>query len=149
CKSCSFWADNFNGIPVHLRARDITFAAISHAPLAALESYEKRMGWSFKWLSSYGTDFNRDFGVTFIEDEVEGGRANYNYALRGFPDTEAPGVSVFFRDGDGAVYHTYSSYGRGIDILNGAYNYIDLTPKGRDEGERSQSWVRRHDEYGV
>jgi predicted dithiol-disulfide oxidoreductase (DUF899 family) len=149
CKSCSFWADNFNGIPVHLRARDITFAAISHAPLPALESYEKRMGWSFKWLSSYGTDFNRDFGVTFTEDEAEGGRANYNYAPQGFPDTEAPGVSVFFRDGDGAVYHTYSSYGRGIDILNGAYNYIDLTPKGRDEGERSQSWVRRHDEYGV
>jgi predicted dithiol-disulfide oxidoreductase (DUF899 family) len=149
CKSCSFWADTFSGIPVHLRARDVTFAAISHAPLHKLEAYEKRMGWSFKWLSSYGTDFNRDFGVTFTQDEAEGGRAYYNYALQSFPDTEAPGVSVFYKAGDGTVYHTYSSYGRGIDILNAAYNYLDLAPKGRDEDDTTQSWVRRHDEYGA
>jgi predicted dithiol-disulfide oxidoreductase (DUF899 family) len=149
CKSCSFWADTFNGIPVHLRARDVTFAAISHAPRHQLEAYEKRMGWSFKWLSSYGTDFNRDFGVTFTEDEAEGGRAYYNYALQSFPDTEAPGVSVFYKADDGTVYHTYSSYGRGIDILNAASNYLDLAPKGRDEDDTTQSWVRRHDEYGA
>ena len=149
CKSCSFWADNFNGIPVHLRARDVAFAAISRAPLQQLEAYEKRMGWSFRWLSSFDTDFNRDFGVTFTEDEAEGGRAFYNYTLQSFPDTEAPGVSVFYKDGDGTVYHTYSAYSRGIDILNGAYNYLDLTPKGRDESDGPMRWLRRHDEYGT
>ena len=147
CKSCSFWADSFNGIPPHLRARDIAFVAISRAPLEKLEAYRKRMGWSFPWLSSFGTDFNRDLGVTFTEDEIESGRAPYNYTLQAFPDCEAPGVSVFYKDAAGHVYHTYSSYGRGIDILNGAYNYIDLAPKGRDEGDTTQRWVRRHDEY--
>jgi predicted dithiol-disulfide oxidoreductase (DUF899 family) len=147
CKSCSFWADNFNGISVHLQARDVAFAAISRATLQQLEAYQKRMGWSFRWLSSFDTDFNRDFGVTFTQDEVENGRTFYNYTLQDFPDTEAPGVSVFYKAPDGTVYHTYSAYSRGIDILNGAYNYLDLTPKGRNEGDRSQSWVRRHDEY--
>jgi predicted dithiol-disulfide oxidoreductase (DUF899 family) len=147
CKSCSFWADNFNGIPPHLRARDIAFVAISRAPLEKIEAYRKRMGWSFPWLSSFGTDFNRDLGVTFTDEEIASGRAPYNYTLQEFPDNEAPGVSVFYRDAAGAVYHTYSAYGRGIDILNGAYNYIDLVPKGRDEGDTTQRWVRRHDEY--
>ena len=147
CKSCSFWADNFNGIPPHLRARDIAFVAISRAPLEKIEAYRKRMGWSFTWLSSFGTGFNRDLGVTFTDDEVENGRAAYNYTVQAFPDNEAPGASVFFKDADANVYHTYSAYGRGIDILNGAYNYIDLAPKGRDEGDTSQAWVRRHDEY--
>ena len=147
CKSCSFWADNFDRIPVHLRARDIAFAAVSRAPLENIEAYRKRMGWSFPWLSSFGTDFNRDLGVTFTDDEIESGRAPYNYTLQAFPDNEAPGVSVFYKDAAGDVYHTYSAYGRGIDILNGAYNYIDLVPKGRDEGDTTQRWVRRHDEY--
>jgi predicted dithiol-disulfide oxidoreductase (DUF899 family) len=147
CKSCSFWADTFNGIPVHLRARDIAFVAISRAPLEKLEAYRKRMGWSFPWFSSFGTDFNRDLGVTFTEDEIENGRAAYNYTVQAFPDCEAPGASVFYKDAAGNVYHTYSSYGRGIDILNGAHNYIDLAPKGRDEGDTTQRWVRRHDEY--
>jgi predicted dithiol-disulfide oxidoreductase (DUF899 family) len=147
CKSCSFWADNFNDIPVHLRARDVAFAAISSAPLQQLEAYKKRMGWSFRWLSSCDSDFNRDFGVTFTQDEAEGGRAFYNYTLQSFEDNERQGVSVFYKDGDRTVYHTYSTYSRGIDILNGAYNYLDLTPKGRDEGDDPMAWLRRHDEY--
>ena len=147
CKSCSFWADNFNGIPLHLRARDTAFVAISRAPLAKIEAYRKRMGWSFKWLSSFGTDFNRDFGVSFTEDEIEHGRAFYNYKLQDSPMTEREGTSVFYKDERGHVYHTYSAYARGIDIVNGAYNFIDMTPKGRDEGDVPQQWVRRHDEY--
>ena len=147
CKSCSFWADNFNGIPAHLKARDVAFVAVSRAPLAKLQAYRERMGWSFPWFSSFENDFNRDFGVTFTQDEIDNERAPYNYGLQGFPDLEAPGVSVFYKDESGTVFHTYSSYGRGIDILNGAYNYIDLVPKGRDEGDNIQAWVRRHDEY--
>ncbi len=149
CKSCSFWADTFDGIPVHLKARDIAFAAISRAPYDRLEPYRKRMGWSFTWLSSFENDFNHDFGVTFSQAEVDAERTSYNYTVQGHPQCEAPGVSVFYKPGDGAVFHTYSTYGRGIDILNAAYNYIDLAPKGRDEGDASQSWVRRHDEYDV
>jgi predicted dithiol-disulfide oxidoreductase (DUF899 family) len=147
CKHCSFWADNFNGISPHLRAHDTAFVAISRVPFVKLAAYHKRMGWSFKWLSSYDTDFNRDLGVTFTEDEIENGRAFFNYTLQDSPDTEREGISVFFKGDDGNVYHTYSTYARGIDIVNGAYNFIDMTPKGRDEGDRPQSWVRRHDEY--
>jgi predicted dithiol-disulfide oxidoreductase (DUF899 family) len=147
CKSCSFWADNFNGIPVHLRARDTAFVAVSRAPLFKLEAYRKRMGWSFPWLSSSDTDFNRDFGVEFTEEEVERKGAAYNYTVQDPFDTQREGVSVFYKDESGAVYHTYSAYARGIDLLNGAYNYIDLTPKGRDEGEGNMAWLRRHDEY--
>ena len=147
CKSCSFWADNFNGIPVHLRARDTAFVAVSRAPLAKLEAYRERMGWSFRWLSSFDSDFNRDFGVEFTEEEVEKKSADYNYAMQDPFDTQREGVSVFSKDESGAVYHTYSAYARGIDVLNGAYNYLDLTPKGRDEGEGNMAWLRRHDEY--
>jgi predicted dithiol-disulfide oxidoreductase (DUF899 family) len=147
CKSCSFWADNFNGIPVHLRARDTAFVAVSRAPLLKLEAYRKRMGWSFTWLSSSDSDFNRDFGVEFTEEEVEKKGADYNYTVQDPFDTQREGVSVFYKDESGAVYHTYSAYARGIDLLNGAYNYIDLTPKGRDEGEGNMAWLRRHDEY--
>jgi len=128
-------------------SRDAAFVAVSRAPRGKLEVYQKRMGWSFPWLSSFESDFNRDFGVTFTQDEIDNDRAPYNYGVQGFPDKEAPGVSVFYKDESGTVYHTYSAYGRGIDLLNGAYNYIDLVPKGRDEGDRSQAWVRRHDEY--
>jgi predicted dithiol-disulfide oxidoreductase (DUF899 family) len=147
CKSCSFWADNFDGIDVHLAHRDIRFVAISRAPFAKLEAYRRRMGWRFKWLSSFGSDFNYDYGVSFTDAEVASGTANWNYEKQKPPLTEMVGVSVFAADARG-VFHTYSCYERGVDLLNGAYNYIDLTPKGRDEGGRSQFWVRRHDEYG-
>ena len=147
CKSCSFWADNFNGTDIHLAHRDITLLAISRAPLAKLDAYKKRMGWSFKWVSSGGNDFNYDFGVTFEPETVKNGTAEYNYGTTRPMGEEMPGVSVFYRDQDGAIYHTYSTYSRGIDILNGAYHYIDLTPKGRDEDGKGMYWLRRRDQY--
>jgi predicted dithiol-disulfide oxidoreductase (DUF899 family) len=147
CKSCSFWADNFAPNVVHLKARDVTLVAVSRAPYAKLASYEQRMGWGFKWYSSADTDFNFDYGASFApQDEERDGAYNYGSLSPNSPERE--GVSVFYRDSSGAVFHTYSTYARGIDILNTAYNYLDLVPKGRDEeGGRSQSWVRRHDEY--
>lgn len=147
CPHCSFWADNFDGIDVHLNQRDITFAAVSRAPLAKLEAYRRRMGWSFPWFSSQGSDFNFDFQASFTPDEMARQEAFYNYARREPEASDREGVSVFYKDPGGGVFHTYSTYARGIDLLNGAYNYIDLTPKGRDEGGRAQFWVRRHDEY--
>lgn len=149
CKSCSFWADNFNGIDIHLKHRDITFLAISRAPLAKIEAYKKRMGWSFKWVSSFDTDFNFDLGVSFTAEQVKG-TAVYNYREQKSWGTEAVGISVFYKDTDGQIFHTYSAYQRGVDMMNGAYHYIDLTPKGRDEGDQGpnpQAWVRRHDQY--
>lgn len=145
CPSCSFWADNFNGIDVHLANRDTTFLAISRAPLDAIEAYRRRMGWDFKWISSLGTDFNMDFGVSF----PEGYRVNahYNFTPIDNPMEEAQGLSVFTRGPEGEVFHTYSSYGRGVDIFNGAYQLLDLTPKGRDEGDGIMAWLRRHDTY--
>jgi predicted dithiol-disulfide oxidoreductase (DUF899 family) len=148
CKSCSFWADNFNGTDIHLAHRDITFLAISRAPLPKLEAYRRRMGWSFKWVSSAGSDFNYDFQVSFDPEKARSGAAYYNYGTGRKIGEEMPGVSVFHRDRAGGIYHTYSTYSRGIDLLNGAYNYIDLTPRGRDEGEQIMSWLRRHDQYG-
>jgi predicted dithiol-disulfide oxidoreductase (DUF899 family) len=147
CPSCSFWADNFNGIDVHLAHRDITFLAISRAPLPKLEAYRKRMGWTFKWVSSGPSDFNYDFGVSFDPESVKLRTASYNYGTSVGLQEEMPGISVFAKDARGEVYHTYSTYSRGIDLMNGAYNYMDLTPKGRDEGERIMSWLRRHDRY--
>jgi predicted dithiol-disulfide oxidoreductase (DUF899 family) len=147
CPGCSFWADNFNGIDIHLAHRDITFLAIARAPLAKLEAYKKRMGWSFKWASSGESDFNYDFGVSFDPESAKSGTANYNYGTGVKIGEEMPGVSVFIKDQKGNIYHTYSAYSRGIDLLNGAYNYIDLTPKGRDEGNQIMSWLRRHDQY--
>jgi predicted dithiol-disulfide oxidoreductase (DUF899 family) len=149
CKSCSFWADNFNGIVAHLAHRDVTMVAISRAPLAKLQAYRQRLGWSFKWFSSFGTRFNADFGVTFKPEELAGNRATYNYGSLERPSGEMPGVSTFYKGADGEVFHAYSSYGRGIDILNTAYNYLDLVPKGRDEQglPSPMAWVRRHDEY--
>lgn len=150
CKSCSFWADNFNGIDVHLKHRDTSFLAISRAPYPKLAAYKKRMGWSFKWVSSFGTDFNYDYYVSFTDEQIAQGSAYQNYQ-NGKPwGTETVGVSVFFMDKNGKIFHTYSCYSRGVDMLNGAYNYLDLTPKGRDEadqGPNPQEWVRRHDEY--
>lgn len=149
CQHCSFWADNFNGIPVHLNHRDVTMVAISRAPLAKLEAYRKRMGWSFKWLSSFGSDFNYDYYVSFTPEEMAKEQALYNYARRKPQASESVGISVFHKDADGNVFHTYSCYARGVDMLNGAYHYLDLVPKGRDEAGQSnpQFWVRRHDEY--
>lgn len=147
CPSCSFWADNFNGIDIHLAHRDITFLAISRAPLAKLEAYRKRMGWSFKWVSAGESDFNYDFQVSHKPEAAKSGTAYYNYGTGQRVGEEMPGVSVFYKDQNGDIYHTYSAYSRGIDLLNCAYNYIDLTPKGRDEGNQGQSWVRRRDQY--
>ena len=148
CPHCSHWADNFNGIIVHLNQRDVTMVAVSRAPLAKLEAYKKRMGWSFKWVSSHGTDFNFDYHVSYTPEEMEKKKAYHNYAFGDPGVSEREGVSVFYRDAKGGVSHTYSSYARGIDLLNTDYNYLDLVPKGRDEGGRGPYWVRRHDEYG-
>jgi predicted dithiol-disulfide oxidoreductase (DUF899 family) len=147
CPSCSFWADNYNGAVVHLSHRDVSLVVISRAPLEKLESYRKRMGWSFKWVSSYGNDFNRDYHVSFTPEEQE--TAVYNYKAGGFGSSEAPGVSVFIKGADGQIFHTYSCYARGLDMLNGAYHLLDLVPKGRDEQGLSypMAWVRRHDQY--
>ena len=152
CKSCSFWADNFNGIGIHLRHRDTAFVAVSRAPYPKLAAYHKRMGWSFKWLSSSGNDFNFDYHVSFTPAEVAGSaEADYNFArVKSVWGPEAVGISVFARNDNGEVFHTYSCYSRGVDMMNGAYHYLDLTPKGRDEasqGSNPQTWVRRHDEY--
>ena len=149
CPHCSFWADNFNGIPVHLNHRDVTFVAISRAPLAKIEEFRARMGWNFKWVSSARTDFNYDYHASFRPEEMREGTAYFNYQRTdpGIPDRE--GASVFYRDADGAIFHTYSTYGRGIDMLNAAYHYLDLVPKGRveDDLEFTQAWVRHHDRY--
>ena len=145
CKSCSFWADSFDPNVVHLNARDVSFVAISRAPFDKLAAYRKRMGWSFKWLSSSENDFNFDYGVSFSAAEKKSPVYNYGSLSPGGPERE--GMSVFYRDEQNSVFHAYSSYARGIDLLNTAYNYLDLVPKGRDEDGRSQFWVRRHDEY--
>jgi predicted dithiol-disulfide oxidoreductase (DUF899 family) len=147
CPHCSFWADNFDEIIVHLNQRDVTMVAVSRAPYEKLRAYEERMGWKFKWLSSGDGEFNYDFDVSFTPDEMKSKAAFYNFK-KGDPGVaDREGVSVFYKDASGAVFHTYSSYARGIDVLNTAYHYLDLVPKGRDEGGRSQYWVKRHDEY--
>jgi len=149
CPSCSFWADNFNGIDIHLKHRDITMIAVSRAPFKTLDAYKKRMGWSFKWVSSLGTDFNYDYHVSFTPEEMEKGEVDYNYETRGFPSEEGPGISVFFKNEHGDVFHTYSCYARGLDMLNGAYHYMDLAPNGRDEADLpySMAWLSRRDQY--
>jgi predicted dithiol-disulfide oxidoreductase (DUF899 family) len=147
CPHCSHWADNFNGGIVHLNHRDVSMVAVSRAPYAKLAAYHKRMGWSFKWVSSHGSDFNFDYRVSFTAPELEAQRALYNYAWQDPGVTDREGVSVFFKDEHGHVFHTYSAYARGIDLLNTDYNLLDLTPKGRDEAGRGPFWVRRHDEY--
>jgi len=146
CPSCSFWADNFDGIDIHLAHRDITFLAVSRAEYRKLEAYKQRMGWSFNWLSSLHSDFNYDFSVSFTDEEKAKNETFYNYRKQAYFVDELAGVSVFYKDDQGDIYHTYSTYSRGVDILNGAYNYIDLSPKGRDE-TNGMSWLRRHDQY--
>jgi predicted dithiol-disulfide oxidoreductase (DUF899 family) len=148
CKSCSYLADHFDGANWHLPHRDVTFVVVSRASLPEIQSYQNRMGWRFKWLSSHGTDFNFDYHVSFTKEDEEKGTAYYNYTTQEFVSDELPGLSVFYKDENGDVFHTYSTYGRGLDILVGAYNLLDLVPKGRDENpDATMDWVRRHDEY--
>ena len=149
CPSCSFWADNFNNIVIHLNHRDITLIAVSSAKLDKLEAYKKRMGWYFKWVSSFGNDFNHDYHVSFTPDEIQKGEVYYNYDTINTSSDELPGISVFYKSEAGDVFHTYSCYSRGLDMLNGAYHYMDLVPKGRDEDNLpyTMAWLRRHDNY--
>jgi predicted dithiol-disulfide oxidoreductase (DUF899 family) len=149
CPSCSWAADNIDGNVVHLNARDVTLVVVSRAPLPQIEAFKKRMGWRFKWLSSFSSDFNRDYHVSFSKDELEQSKAYYNYELGQFPAEEAPGVSVFAKDAAGEIFHTYSAYARGLDILVGTYNLLDLVPKGRGERDvgHKMEWVRHHDRY--
>ena len=149
CKSCSFWADNFDGVTAHLAQRDVALAAISRAPYATLQAFAARMGWKFKWVSSAGSNFNYDYRVSFRAEDVAGGRAQYNHAPFAGSMTDLPGLSVFFKDSDGALFHTYSTYARGLDPLNCAYQLLDLVPKGRDEAElpAPMAWVKLHDLY--
>ena len=146
CKSCSFLSDHLDSARVHLVNHDVTVAAVSRAPLPKIEAFKKRMGWSFNWVSSHGNDFNHDYQVSFTRDEMAKGSAYYNYGTQGYPSEEAHGASVFAKDGTGDVFHTYSAYARGCDILLGTYNYLDLTPKGRNEAG-PMDWVRHHDRY--
>ncbi len=156
CPSCSFVSDHIDGTLAHLAARDVTMVVVSRAPLAKIEAFKKRMGWRFKWVSSYGSDFNLDFQVSFTKDEMAQGKVSYNYTMQEFPSEEAPGISVFYKDAGGNVFHTYSTYARGLEMLVGAYNFLDLAPKGRQEDweeppGRSDGpfmhWVRHHDRY--
>ncbi|SPH17405.1 hypothetical protein DEA8626_00923 [Defluviimonas aquaemixtae] len=149
CPSCSFWADNFDGVDVHLAARDTAFACISKAPYDKLDAYRKRMDWRFRWVSASGGDFNEDFNVSFTPEELETKSNVYNFRKGNFNGPEAPGLSVFERLEDGTILHTYSTFGRGLEAINGAYHMLDLTPKGRDEEglDYTQAWLRRHDQY--
>ena len=149
CKSCSFMADHLIGAQVHLQHRDLTPVLVSRAPLAEIERFRQRMGWSFKWASSQESDFNRDFAVSFPPESRVDGEVYYNYGTRFFPAGEAPGISVFCKNDAGEVFHTYSAFGRGVEVIIGAYAMMDLTPKGRDEGNSSHrmAWVRHHDRY--
>jgi predicted dithiol-disulfide oxidoreductase (DUF899 family) len=149
CPSCSYLADTFDGMRVHLEQRDATFVAISRASLPQIEGFQKRMGWHFKWVSSAGSDFNFDYQVSAKPGENTKGQVYYNYELTDFPSEERPGLSVFHKSDDGQVFHTYSSYARGLDILIPTYNFLDMTPKGRNEDglPHSMAWVRHHDRY--
>ncbi|WP_338829798.1 thioredoxin family protein [Bradyrhizobium sp. 27S5] len=149
CKSCSFWVDGFERMVPHLAARDTTMIAVSLAPLAKLEAFKKRMGWTFDWISSGDNDFNYDYGVSFTRQQIDAGNAQYNYGTTPLYGPELPGISVFFRDETGAVFHTYSTFARGLDMMNAAYHYLDLTPLGRhEEGlPYPMDWVRLRDQY--
>jgi len=150
CPSCSFISDHIDGSVPHLAARDVSIVVVSRAPLAEIQAFQKRMGWRFKWVSSGESDFNYDYQVSRSKDESANGEVYYNYAMRKFPSEERPGTSVFYKDSTGEIFHTYSAYARGLDILIGAYNWLDLAPKGRDEEglAHGMAWVRHHDKYG-
>jgi predicted dithiol-disulfide oxidoreductase (DUF899 family) len=149
CPGCSFVSDHIDGTLPHLTARDIRLAVVSRAPLAQIETFKKRMGWRFHWVSSFGSDFNHDYQVSATKEELAQNEVYYNYKMQKFPSGERPGTSVFYKDDAGNIFHTYSSYARGLDILIGAYNWIDLTPKGRDEAalKHKMTWLRHHDKY--
>jgi predicted dithiol-disulfide oxidoreductase (DUF899 family) len=149
CPSCSMLADHLDGSRLHLLQRDVTLVVVSRAPLSKIDAFKQRMGWKFPWVSSYASDFNRDYHVSFTPDEVASGKMYYNFQDGFFPSDEAPGVSVFFRNADGEVFHTYSTYARGAETLLGVYNLLDLVPKGRDEDGLAftMAWVRHHDRY--
>jgi predicted dithiol-disulfide oxidoreductase (DUF899 family) len=148
CEHCSFWADHYDGVNYHLGARDTTLVVVSRAPLKEILPFKKRMGWRFRWVSSNQTDFNFDFHVSFTPEQIKSGKLFYNYGPLKMDIDEREGVSAFYKDSRGDVYHTYSSYARGIDLLNTSYNFLDLTAKGRDENpDHSQDWVRYHDNY--
>ncbi len=149
CPGCSLLADHFDGAIAHLNARDVTFVAVSRAPLAELTPFKKRMGWNFKWLSSNANDFNFDYDVSFTKEEIAKGEVYYNYGKQPFPKEEGPGASAFSKDAAGSIFHTYSSFGRGLDMMIGAYNWLDIAPKGRDEEglPAPMAWVRHHDKY--
>jgi predicted dithiol-disulfide oxidoreductase (DUF899 family) len=149
CPSCSYLADHFGGTLVHLANRDVTLAVVSRAPIEQIEAFKKRMGWPFRWVSSFANDFNLDYHVSFTKEEMAKGKVNYNYEMMEFPSEEAPGASVFYKNEVGEIFHTYSTYARGLDILVGTYNFLDLAPKGRDEDGLafSMAWVRHHDKY--
>ncbi len=148
CKCCSFLADHFDATLVHLAHRDASFAVVSRAPMPRIQAFQARMGWRFHWVSAFGSDFNRDYGVHFTKEELTG-EVGYNYGKRRFGSEEAPGLSVFYKDG-GGIFHTYSTYARGLDAVIGTYQFLDLVPKGRDEDGLAftMAWVRHHDKYG-
>jgi predicted dithiol-disulfide oxidoreductase (DUF899 family) len=149
CKSCSFWVDGFERMVPHLAARDTTMVAVSRAPVAKLEAFKRRMGWTFDWFSSGGNDFNYDYGVSFTREQIDAGKAKYNYGTTRLYGDELPGISTFFRDETGNIFHTYSTYARGLDMMNAAYQYLDLTPLGRHENglPYPMDWVRLRDQY--
>lgn len=150
CVGCSFWADHLDGALVHLAQRDVTVVVVSRAPFAKIEAFRQRMGWRFKWVSSYGSDFNYDFGVSFTAEQLAAGKVNYNYGLTANAGEEMPGLSVFYKNDDATVAHTYSSFARGNEPMLGTYTILDLTPMGRNEtGPRGNltDWVRLHDRY--
>jgi predicted dithiol-disulfide oxidoreductase (DUF899 family) len=151
CPSCSLLSDHLDGALVHLAARDVTLAVVSRAPYAEIAPFKARMGWRFPWVSSFDSDFNRDYHVSFSKEEVATGEFYYNYGKNGFPSEEAPGISVFAKDARGAVFHTYSSYARGGEPFIGAYQFLDMVPKGRDEAGLPwpMAWVRHHDRYAT
>jgi predicted dithiol-disulfide oxidoreductase (DUF899 family) len=149
CPSCSFNMDHTDGALPHLAQRDVTFVAISRAPRSKIEAFKKRMGWRFTWVSSHGSDFNYDYHVSFTKEDMAKGKVYYNFDMQEFPSEEAPGISVFYKDQNGDVFHTYSSYARGTEGSVGTYSYLDLVPKGRDEDALAftMAWVRHHDRY--
>ena len=149
CPSCSFMADHIDGMNVHLAHRDVTLVVVSRAPLAGIERFRQRMGWQFKWVSSHGDDFNYDFNVSFTPEQQAAGEVYYNWGLSPFESEEMPGISVFYKDGAGDIFYTYSTYARGTEAMMGAYNLLDLTPKGRDESglRGTMDWLRHHDRY--
>lgn len=149
CPSCSFLADTFDGAALHLAHRDVTFMAISRATLPEIEAFRTRMGWRFKWVSSFGSEFNHDYQASFSKEQTAQGKVYYNYEMTEFPSEEGPGATVFYKNPAGEIFHTYSTYARGLDAMVGTYNWLDLAPKGRDEDGLAftMAWVRHHDRY--